>query len=862
MSNVHYRLLDERRFSISGSSLVSDGIAEILAGYYIIVSPVVINSLGGTPSSTIAAATIESSALRQSNFDPQQPASDFALNSWTGQSWPNASTDLEGFKTAVGDWILNNLDNSIINPGSNPFNFYLLNTTISGTQYLVPIVYLGADGEILNAIPVAPRVTVIGTYTGDGLGVALDRSDRIWSWGWVYNGLLGFETTYSRSPFRLPPESGGNGTILLFDQNSYAWAWGSSSGSNRSSAPQSPVSVIGGRQWLFLNTGLTQAPSLGIDFSSYAWAWVFLNSNGQVGDGTTITRSSPVSVLGDRQWRFLAGGDQSGMGIDILGYAWAWGRNAQGLLGNNNTISQSSPVSVLGDKQWIYLSGGSGYCLGIDHLSYVWAWGANGSGQIGDGTTVDRSSPVSVLGGRQGFLVRSANSAGLLIDHNSYAWAWGANGSGILGDGTTVNKSSPISVLGGRQYSRFVGGVAALDLNSYAWAWGSNSSGQCGDGTTINRSSPVSVLGGLQYSQLNSYTSSAILAQSGDYLWGWGFGSNLSKQTTQNVSSPVSAGLSPGLPQSSPVLVSAITKKFKKLYYSNIFMGLDEYSYAWGWGGGGNASLGDGTTVGKSSPVSVIGDRQFFQLAEYGLGLNSYGLDHLSYAWAWGTGSNGRNGNNSITNQSSPVSVLGGRQWWKITYSGNNVFALDSNSYAWAWGSGTDGSLGNNNAVNLSSPVSVLGSRQCRDISFAVLVDNLGYAWAWGPNSVGLVGDGTTITRSSPVSVLGGRQFRSVSRNSTLSPYCYALDEYSYAWAWGYNVLGVLADGTTINRSSPVSVIGGYQFDSLVARDQNVVAIKGSQVFAWGQNFSYQLANEGDMTSSPVAIAIISDISK
>lgn len=148
MANVHYRGLDGRSWNKIGDYLTSSGVASE-SGYYLVISPSVINSLGGTPDSTIAAGTIAGSALRQNSLDPAQPASDFTVTSWTSRGWSSPVTSFSAFQNEIRGWISNNLDNSTINPGASDFNFYLTDTIISGTRYLVPVVYLGNDGPVI-----------------------------------------------------------------------------------------------------------------------------------------------------------------------------------------------------------------------------------------------------------------------------------------------------------------------------------------------------------------------------------------------------------------------------------------------------------------------------------------------------------------------------------------------------------------------------------------------------------------------------------------------------------------------------------------------------------------------------------------
>ena len=106
-----------------------------------------------------------------------------------------------------------------------------------------------------------------------------------------------------------------------------------------------------------------------------------------------------------------------------------------------------------------------------------------------------------------------------------------------------------------------------------------------------------------------------------------------------------------------------------------------------------------------------------------------------------------------------------------------------------------------------SSPISVIGDRQFSAIiptngSMSCALDTSGYLWTWGLNFYGQLGDGTDVQRSSPVSVLGGPFLSARYDNFAM----HAVDSSSRAWAWGYNTDAQLGDGTLQHRSSPVMV--------------------------------------------------------
>jgi alpha-tubulin suppressor-like RCC1 family protein len=305
-----------------------------------------------------------------------------------------------------------------------------------------------------------------------------------------------------------------------------------------------------------------------------------------------------------------------------------------------------------------------------------------------------------------------------------------------------------------------------------AWAWGYNGSGQLGNNTIINQSSPVSVVGGftdwVQISAENRHTA-AIRAN----------------------------------------------------------------GTAWAWGNNGQGQVGDNTTaLIRRSPVSVVGGfTDWVQI--------SAGRDHTAAirangtAWTWGDNDRGQLGDNTTTNQSSPVSVVGGfTDWVQISAGGTHTAAVRANGTAWTWGDNNRGQLGDNTTTNQSSPVSVVGGftdwvqiSAGRDHTTAIRAN--GTAWAWGSNGSGRLGDNTLTSRSSPVSVVGG--FTDWVQISAGRDHTAAIRANGTAWAWGNNGFGQLGDNTTTDRSSPVSVVGGFtDWVQISTGGFHIAAIRGS----------------------------------
>ena len=274
----------------------------------------------------------------------------------------------------------------------------------------------------------------------------------------------------------------------------------------------SPVAVVGGLKFkkMFATTGGVDSHSFGLAFDGTLYAWGG-NTIGELGVGDTVSRSSPVAVVGGLKFRDVFSLDRSVFAIAENGDLYAWGQNAVGELGVGDQVARSSPTAVLGGLKFKevavsqYTGFSSGNIVGLTESNILYSWGKNDLGQVGDGTVLDRSSPVAVLNGT-GFikpLVLDKSSFGLKEDGSLYAW--GDNSGGQLGLNDAVPRSSPVAVVGGLSFqdvslvsSAFGAAVLGLTWDGKLYSWGWNVTGELGLGDAVNRSSPVIVPGSLQ----------------------------------------------------------------------------------------------------------------------------------------------------------------------------------------------------------------------------------------------------------------------------------------------------------------------------------------------------------------------------
>jgi alpha-tubulin suppressor-like RCC1 family protein len=329
------------------------------------------------------------------------------------------------------------------------------------------------------------------------------------AWGLNNKGQLGDGTTTNSAVHvtvagltNMTSVAAGNEHSLALKSDGTVWGWGSNSngqlGNGTTAGSQlSPVQVSGLTNVTAIAAGVNFSLALKSDGSVWAWGY---NGSGQLGDGTTTDRSTPVYVNMVAQVAIAAGFDHS-VAMTSVGAVWTWGNNSNGQLGNGSTTNSSVPVlagpGILAGA--LAISAGNKFTVALlrNYLSsYLWAWGRNSNGQLGDGTNNERWTPVQVSGLAGMTAIAAGENHAISLKGDGTVWAWGDNSNGQLGDGTTTARWTPVQVntLTGAQ------GIAAGYQDSFAsttigavWAWGDNIYGQLGDGTTTDRWSPVQI---------------------------------------------------------------------------------------------------------------------------------------------------------------------------------------------------------------------------------------------------------------------------------------------------------------------------------------------------------------------------------
>jgi len=347
--------------------------------------------------------------------------------------------------------------------------------------------------------------------------MAIREDGTVWVWGgtdWSNIAVIGDGGRYALEPVMVMENAvsvvAGLGYSLVIDENGVLWAWGDNDfgqlGDGTTEARATPVQIMDDVIYVTVyaahfSSHVGSAPrTYAITSDGVLWGWGssgWWDFFGALGDGATETRTSPVQIM--ENVRHIIPTQDGGIAVTHDGTIWQWGD-----ISLYPVQIDSMPVVY---DQFI-----------IDENSILWGIGRNRNVDhwretqplLGDGTALDRTRPVKIME-NIACVTRSANFV-YALDNNGTLWGWGFNIGGFLGDGTMEDRFTPVRIMDNvvRIESTYMvdhgwlGFIStfAITADGAVWAWGGRGFNpmqpMLGDGMRENRIAPVLVLDGVR----------------------------------------------------------------------------------------------------------------------------------------------------------------------------------------------------------------------------------------------------------------------------------------------------------------------------------------------------------------------------
>jgi alpha-tubulin suppressor-like RCC1 family protein len=569
--------------------------------------------------------------------------------------------------------------------------------------------------------------------------------------------------------------SESNGYALCCNGTLFAWGYGYPN-NDQSVNPTGILTPV--KQWNQVSYGIKSGIAIDNDFKLFTWGYSGFGSLGigttncacqfdlnQVGASSWILLGGVTRCNNNLQFATSHGGERfHAIRSDYT--LWGFGSGAGGNLGDNSTISKSSPVQV-GASSWIAVGNGFTHNLGITSLNRLFAWGCGTCGALGTSATTNSCTPACV-GTSSWIAVAAGRCFTAAIRSGGGLFTWGLNTCGVLGSGTTVNRSSPVQV-GASSWVAIATGslnIHAIRSGGGLFSWGAGTTGVLGSGSTASRCSPVQV-GASSWIAVNSIADAAHLIRSDYGLFFTGFGANdtngLGNRT--NYSSPIQIGSSSWIIVKSGNLAA---------------IGITSNNCAFIWGDNSFGKLGRGYCVSISGDCcpQLLGNNKYSRIetptkvtfpGDRSVAIISSGYKQAfaittdKLLFAWGLAQNGVLGNGSTaTSYCCPVQI-GASSWTTVDAGPTSTKAIRSDYSLFSWGTGGCGIMGDGTTTGKSSPVQIGSSSwtAVSSVSHTVALRSGGSLFTWGTNNNGQLGLGDITARSSPVQV-GSSSFSAI----------------------------------------------------------------------------------------------------
>jgi len=457
------------------------------------------------------------------------------------------------------------------------------------TDNVVPTPVVGLDGGVAE-------------ISIDSLGAcAVLESGAVTCWGYI----LGAGDLYASSnvPIEVLPADSASSVRVGYDHRCVrllsgavaCWGLGRSGaiGDGALVDRSVPTEVAQLNGPLEIATGLEYSCALLASGEIHCWGY---GANGQLGHGRPARRSVPVGVLvqGDDSIVKMALGPYHACASMASGSMQCWGYNVDGQLGDGTTLSRSLPAPVTGGLVHEAVAVGELFTCSVAadsaFLRQAYCWGEGSLGSLGNGGFATTPEPTPVTGSTDVIALASRVASTCAIVSTGRARCWGDNGHGQIGFAGGALPMPPNNLSGLLEVSMGESHACALQSPGAVHCWGTNDFGQLGDGTRERSEAPVGVIGldgpAISVSAGNGQTC-VVLADGAVKCWGRMFD---------------------GVVAGKPTLVSGLEAGVQTVSLAKTHgcvLRMDETVRCWGMNAAGE--LGDASFVSRTAPVEPVG---------------------------------------------------------------------------------------------------------------------------------------------------------------------------------------------------------------------------------------------------------------
>jgi alpha-tubulin suppressor-like RCC1 family protein len=221
-----------------------------------------------------------------------------------------------------------------------------------------------------------------------------------------------------------------------------------------------PVAVVGLTDAVELSAGMGHTCARRMSGEVVCWGH---NATGQIGDGTTTDRITPVAVAGLADAVEIVAAGDGGEG-DSGGHSCArrasgevvcWGSNSHGELGDGTTTMRLTPVPVVELADILEVSANGSIVMApltcarrapATRSATILCWGSDYAGQI-QMSGVDQLTPAGLLEPRNAVEIDVGGENACARLSTGSIQCWGSNTTGGVGDGTHIVARRPTTVL-------------------------------------------------------------------------------------------------------------------------------------------------------------------------------------------------------------------------------------------------------------------------------------------------------------------------------------------------------------------------------------------------------------------------------